>query len=641
MSASAPPHAGMQPRARYRADIDGLRAIAVLAVIATHAGVRGFTGGFIGVDVFFVISGYLIHGDLLRRAGAGRLSLLGFYGRRMRRTLPALFVVCAATLAMATAVMMPGDLDALARSLISAICLVPNIVFLTQAGYFDTAAATKPLLHTWSLGVEEQFYLFAPLLVVALGLLSLGRRRLVLIALFAGSLIFAISLQRASPDAAFYLMPARVFEFLSGAMLAESIVPRVRMPWFAEAVAALALLGLAVSIAVFSDALPHPGWPTLLPCFSTAALIHVGLTHRTVVGGVLGSRVPAFIGLLSYSLYLWHWPLLVLARSADLPMSPGWLLGGAILLMLLSYASWRFVEQPFRAVGSPWRARAPMLVPATAAALALGAVLVISLHGLPGRFPPEVASVASYYDYRDLKPFREGQCFITSKNRLSDFDRPVCLRLAADSPNVLLIGDSHAAHLWTGLHDTWPSVNFLQATASGCKPVIGGAGPARCTQMMGDMFANFIPSHKLDALVFGGLWEEGDIAPLRRTIAALAHVPKIIVFGPMPRYDEPVATLLAQSLYRGDLERVPEHLLPGVRHLDETMRAALSPVATYISSYNALCADAQSCRLFVSAGVPMQFDYHHLTAPGAASLMMQVKREHAELFEPQRSTSSR
>ena len=635
-------HADVPPRARYRADIDGLRAIAVLAVIARHAGLGGLAGGFIGVDVFFVISGYLIHRDLLRRAAYGRVSLLGFYGRRMRRTLPALFVVCSATLAAATAVMMPGDLVELARSLIGAVCLVPNILFLTQGGYFDQVAAARPLLHTWSLGVEEQFYLFAPLLVVALGRLSLGWRKTMLLGLFATSLVFCIALQRSAPDAAFFLMPARVFEFLSGAMLAEALLPAILTPALAEGLAALALGGLVISIAQFSEALPHPGWPTLLPCLSTAALIHVGVTRRTLVGRLLGSPAPAFIGLISYSLYLWHWPMLVLARYADLPMTPGWLLGGAAVLFCLSAASWRFVEQPFRVTASSWRARAPVAIPTGGAVLVATAATVIALHGLPARFPPEVASIAAYYDYRDQKPFRQGQCFITSQDRASAFDRDDCLRLDSRKPNVLLIGDSHAAHMWTGLREAWPTVNVLQATASGCKPTLGTSGAARCTQMMNDMFASFIPSHRLDALVIGGLWDEGDVAPLLRTIAAMApYVPRIVVFGPVPRYDEPLATLLAQSLYRGDLDRVPQHLLPGVKRLDEVMRKALAPVATYISPYDALCPDGTACRVFVSSGVPMQFDYHHLTAPGAASLMAQVKREHAGLFEPHRSTSSR
>ena len=639
--ATSPPHAAAPPRARYRADIDGLRALAVAAVILTHAGVGGFRGGFVGVDVFFVISGYLIHRDLLRRLAEGRLSFAGFYGRRLRRTLPALFVTCAATLVAATLVLMPGDLDEMARSLVGAVLLVPNIVFLTQTGYFDQAAAAKPLLHTWSLGVEEQFYLFAPLLALTLVRLRPPWRKTVFLVLIVAALGFTIALQAAAPSAAFYLMPARAFELMIGVALAEPLVPPVRAPWVAEAAAALGLAGLATSIAVFSDALPHPGWPTLLPCLSGAAIIHVGRDRATFVGRVLGLRVPAFLGLISYSLYLWHWPILVLARYADLPQSAAWLVGEAILLLALSVASWRFVEQPFRRAGSPWQRRAPVLIPVAGAALVAGSVAIVAMQGLPRRFPPDVASVAAYYDYRDQKPFREGQCFITSKDTLADFDRGTCLAMAADKPNVLLLGDSHAAHLWTGLRDTWPGVNFLQATASGCKPVLGTTGASRCTTLMDDMLKRFVPTHRLDAVAIGGLWDVADIQPLVRTVAALRpFAGQVVVFGPMPRYDQPLATLLAKGLEHGDLAGVRRHLVPGTADLDARMRAALAPVARYVSTYEAMCT-AGSCRLFVSAGIPMQFDYHHLTVPGAAAMMARIRQDNAGLFVPQRSTSNR
>ena len=642
--AAGPQAAPLAARTRpaYRADIDGLRAFAVLAVILTHAGVPGFSGGFVGVDVFFVISGYLISRDLLRRVADGQLSLLGFYGRRLRRTLPALFVTCVATLAAAAFVLMPGDLDEMARSLIGVVLLAPNVVFLAQTGYFDQAAVAKPLLHTWSLGVEEQFYLVAPFLAVAFARLR-QRRRLVGALFFAGALGFSIVLQAVAPDAAFYLMPARVFEFLIGAAVAEAAVAPVRAAWAAELVAGLGLAGLVASVAIFSAGLPHPGWPTLLPCLSTAALIHVGLNRTTLAGRLLAMRAPAFLGLISYSLYLWHWPILVIARYHDLPQTPPWLAGEAVLLVALSWASWRFIEQPFRAAGSPWRQRAALILPAAAAGLVAAAVAMVALNGLPGRFPPDVASVAGYYAYRDGKPFREGRCFITSQNSLGDFDRGTCLALAPDKPNVLLLGDSHAAHLWTGLRDAWPGINFLQATASGCKPLLGATGARRCTALMGDMLERFIPEHRLDAVVIAGLWDEADIAPLMTTLEALVPAaPDLVVFGPMPRYDQPVATLLAKGLRDHDLAAVPRHRLAGTAGLDARMRAAVSPVARYVSPYAALCPADGACRLFASAGVPMQFDYHHLTAAGAAAMMATIKEGAPDLFAPfQRSTSSR
>ena len=304
----------------------------------------------------------------------------------------------------------------------------------------------------------------------------------------------------------------------------------------------------------------------------------------------------------------------------------------APLVLALSVLSWRYVETPFRDPRSAWRARAPVLVPATATLLVCACFGVVAADGLPNRFPPDVASVASYYAFRDKRPFREGQCFITSKNRLADYDRGTCLKVVPGAKNVLLIGDSHAAHLWTGLADTWSTVNFLQATASGCKPVIGTTGASRCTTMMREMIEDFVPTHRLDAVVIGGLWDTADIGPLQATVAALKrHVPKIVVFGPMPRYDQPVATLIAESMLHGTLDDVPSHLLDGVKPLDTAMRAAIAPTATYVSAWDAICPGGR-CRLFAGAGVPMQFDYHHLTKDGADALMATIRANDPGLF---------
>jgi peptidoglycan/LPS O-acetylase OafA/YrhL len=623
--------AAVTPRA-YRPDIDGLRAVAVLAVILTHASVAGCSGGFVGVDVFFVISGYLIYRDLTRRLAEGRLSLLGFYGRRMRRTLPALYLVCAVTFAGATLLLMPGDLDELARSMIAAVCLVPNIFYFTQTGYFDGAASGKPLLHTWSLGVEEQFYLLAPLLPLALARLAPHLRKPALVVLFVAALALTIGIRALSPDAAFYLMPARAFELLLGCLLAEEVVPAIRAPWLAETLTAVAALALVAAITLFSDTTPLPRLLSLVPCVAAAAIIHVGNTRQTAVGTLLGWRGATFVGLISYSLYLWHWPLIVGLRYAGWPVTPALVVGAGALLLGLSYVSWRFVETPFRDPRSAWRARALVVVPALATALVATCLLTITAGGWPRRFPPDVASVASYYSYRDQKPFREGRCFITSKNSLSDYDRAACLRLEPGRKNVLLLGDSHAAHLWTGLSDTWPDINFLQATASGCKPVIGTTGASRCVTMMDEMISRFIPSHRLDAIVFSGQWDETDIAPLQATIARLRpYAGRIVVFGPLPRYYEPASTLIAKAMLHGTLASVPDYRIEGTDALDAEMRAAIAPIATYVSTRDALCPGGK-CRLFAAPGVPMQFDFSHLTKPGADALMATIRATDGPLF---------
>jgi hypothetical protein len=346
---------------------------------------------------------------------------------------------------------------------------------------------------------------------------------------------------------------------------------------------------------------------------------------------LLALRAPAFVGRISYSLYLWHWPIIVFARYEGIadgiafPLMVG-------LLVVTALLSWRYIEVPFRTPGTVARRLAPILFPGGVAALAACCLMLLAGNGLPARFPPDVASVASYYSYARLKPYREGQCFITSKENAGDFDSASCLGMANGRPNVLIVGDSHAAHLWSGIHDTWPSVHLLQATASGCKPVLGTTGADRCTSLMRRVLEDFVPSHRLDAIIFAGLWEEKDIAPLVRTIQTLKpHVGSTIVFGPMPRYDEPLSTLLARSMLRDDLDDVAAHLMPSVKPLDKEMRAALAPLATYVSPYDAMCPDGH-CRLFAEAGVPMQFDYHHLTREGADWLMARVRAKDGPLF---------
>ena len=616
----------------YRPDIDGLRALAVLAVVFTHARVVGFSGGFIGVDVFFVISGFLIFRNLDHARQAGTFSFWGFYGRRLRRTLPALYLVAAVTLAVGLFVLMPGDLDALAWSLVAILLFVPNILFLTQTGYFDHAAMSKPLLHTWSLGVEEQFYALAPLLPLALSRLGRSARAIVLLSLFAASLIFCAVLQRTAPAAAFYLMPTRLWEFLAGCLVAEQVFPTIRSRWLAEAEAGIALFVLLASIGLFNRATPHPGLLTALPCLAAAALIHIGGTKTTFVGRLLSHRVPVGVGLISYSLYLWHWPLLVFMRYAEVPETLAVQLAAGVLLFGLSVLSWRFIETPFRTQGSPWRKAARLLLPATALTLTAASVAVSFGQGLPERFPATIASVARFYDYRDLKPYREGQCFITSQNSLRDYDRAICLRIDPKRRNVLLLGDSHAAHLWTALRDGWPGTNFLQATASGCMPLLGTTGAHRCTAMMADMLRHFLPAHRLDGVILSGYWEPSEIASLKATIAYLKPlVGQVTIFGPIIRYDEPLATLLAKSMLHGDIGDVKAHEVEDIAALDVKMRTAIAPLATYVSIYQAMCPGG-ICRLFAASGVPMQFDYHHLTRQGAAVLMRDIRARQSLRF---------
>ncbi|MFL1875525.1 acyltransferase family protein, partial [Hansschlegelia beijingensis] len=336
----------------YRPEIDGLRAVAVLAVLLFHA-TGMLPGGFAGVDVFFVISGYVITSMLATELDAGRFSLVRFYERRVRRLFPALAVTILVTAAASAMILLPLDLKAMGKSAVAAALMVSNVLFWDEAGYFDAAAQTKPLLHTWSLAIEEQFYLVYPLLLA--GLWKFGRRGLLwtLALLFGLSLAAAVWMAPGQPLTAFYLAPFRLWELMLGGLIALRPVRRLEGDVFAG----LGVAMIAVSFFIFNAESDFPGWPALLPTVGTALVLN-GARAGTAVARALAAPPAVFVGKISYSLYLVHWPLIVLLEYRDNARLG--LMGGLAVIgvsLLLAWLSWRFVEQPFRqhAPGRPLR----------------------------------------------------------------------------------------------------------------------------------------------------------------------------------------------------------------------------------------------------------------------------------------------
>ena len=336
---------------KYRAEIDGLRALAVLPVILFHAGFETFSGGFVGVDVFFVISGYLITTIILIDLDHGQFSLLNFYERRIRRIIPALFLVMLVCILFAWFWLLPVDMKDFSQSLVAVSVFASNILFWQESGYFDTAADLKPLLHTWSLGVEEQFYVLYPLLLMYLW--WLGRRWLaaVLLGLFFVSLTAAQWASNAMPTAGFYLLPTRGWELLLGAFVAFYLSRADRSGFsvrLSEFAGCLGVILILYSIFVFSEGTPFPGLYALVPTVGTLLVI-LFASQRTVVGQFLGSRVFVGIGLISYSAYLWHQPLFAFARHRSLTEPDLFLYALlSVAALVLAYLSWRFVELPIR-----------------------------------------------------------------------------------------------------------------------------------------------------------------------------------------------------------------------------------------------------------------------------------------------------
>ena len=491
----------MPPTPGYRPDVDGLRAVAVLAVVLFHAGFAGFGGGFVGVDVFFVISGFLITRLIVDDPN---FSLLAFYQRRARRILPALAVVVFATSVAAYIFFLPEEFLAFSKSVVATTLFSSNILFWYETGYFDAPGDLKPLLHTWSLAVEEQFYFVYPLLLMFCRRVLRSRWIVLLLPLCLISLwASAHAVSSRNAEAAFYLAPFRAWEFLLGTLVAVDAVPRLGHRLGRELLAAFGLALILWSVVTYSEALPFPGLNALVPCLGAALLIWLGGEQQTIVGRALSSPPLVFIGLLSYSIYLWHWPLFVFARYI-LMQELSWPAQVSLVLATfpLSYLSWRYVELPVRR-GSYWKGWRIVVTGAavTAASLCLG-YAAIATDGLPGRIAPEILALKSH------RPER-GECHDVTVARVDAGD--LCVRgMAGEAPSFVLAGDSHAYAISGGVFaGCRPGGTFRLSIYGELLPSAPGhkTGEARARRSYGQI--RRIPSRAPSAanLILVGYWQ--------------------------------------------------------------------------------------------------------------------------------------
>ncbi|WP_260957269.1 acyltransferase family protein [Pseudomonas citri] len=462
-----------------RRDIDGLRALAVIPVVLFHFGFGAFGGGFVGVDVFFVISGFLITGILLREISSQRFSFVNFWARRARRILPALSVVMLATLALGWLLLAAKDFSQLGRAVRYQSLFMSNILYMREDGYFEPASDLKPLLHTWSLAVEEQYYIFFPLLM-ALLMRHVRQWRWMLFAVLLVSFALNIGYIERKPDVAFFSLPTRAWELLCGAMLAVLPAPsRVVRPWVRQLVGTAGLVAVLTAVFTFDRATVFPGWAALLPVLGATALIWSGSQGPTWVARALSAPVLVWIGLLSYSLYLWHWPIYVYANAISVDGIQSWEAAGWVLLALgLAWLSWRFVELPFREKRVLAGQGAVLLGAGLAmAVLAVAGVVVRSADGYPQRLAGKAL------EYAQARDWQAGQmeCMLGFSD--TQPDKACLLGANKETPaNQLFWGDSHAAALLpaiekSGTRDGRPVWLY---SMSGCPPILSDDPPPRC-----------------------------------------------------------------------------------------------------------------------------------------------------------------
>ena len=614
----------MLDRAARRDDIDGLRAVAVLLVILFHAEVPGFGAGFAGVDIFFVISGYLMARILVTSASPP--DVITFYIRRVRRILPLLAVVCAATLPAAWVLLMPGPLRDHGQAMSAAVLQLSNLLFWWESGYFALGSAQKPLLHTWSLGVEAQFYLTFPLILGVLG------RHVHLGLLLCAVLSFALMMGfgTVAPDAVFYLYPFRMWELLAGA-LAAICIPAMRPHW-----ALTGVFLIAMGLALVTHDRPWPWVTTALPVAGTVLMLAAPWQ---------GLVVLAPLGRWSYGLYLWHWPAFVFWRLA-MPEAPvaqalWWMLP---TLVLLSWATYRLIERPCQA-----GLRITLGGASAMALLVLGGIALHLTGGVPGRLQPGAAQVHAAFA-REPMP-----CHNKLDADLAALGIECRLGAAQVAPRIVLLGDSHAGHLAAALdaHLRDKGQAALAYTRSWCVPLpgFGTSAPGRGTDCPAFMSAAFdrLRAAPPDLVILAAQWASyaqggrpgvprvryamaGSGAGMDAAVLALAAELKgigarVIVVGATPEFPTSVPDALMRHAQLTDKILPLRTALDGDRRQAQ-VRAALAPLAaqrhvTLLPTRDLFCK-ANLCRVADPEGRPFFRDSNHLTDLGAQAVIARL-----------------
>lgn len=621
----------------YRKEIDGLRAVAVLPVILFHAGFSWFSGGYVGVDIFFVISGYLITSILIKELDNGHFSIAKFYERRARRILPALFFVMLCCIPFAYAWMIPQQFKDFSQAFVAVSFFSSNILFWAKEDYFAPAAELNPLLHTWSLAVEEQFYIFFPILLLMLWRFGKQPVFYVVLGLSCLSLLLSEWGWRNSPSANFYLLPTRAWELGIGAMCAFYVHKRT-----VKASQPLSALGLALilySIFLFDEDIPFPSLYTLVPVLGTALII-LFCSAGTFAYKCLSLKHVVGIGLLSYSAYLWHQPLMAFARIKIFP-HPHWsvMLALCFASLALAYFSWRFVERPFRTKEGSWvNSRAKVF---TTALIASFAVFSFGVYGHLSNGMPDRIRLSdqqrSYLATATSSPMRD-RCHASADNMIASDD---ACRYNSENATIAVFGDSHVVELAYALGEQvkGTDVGVAHFSFSGCAASYGKTDGSTCSEwanntvqyiMDSDEFTHVIVSYRMAPQIWGtpqgvypGLPAVRDeerantvINSLRNTLTDIAASGKHVVYvDQSPELPRNIQELIySNRLVEGDIHGVSKHWW-------STFNTFFENTHTVPESIDRVHVDKLLCDNDVcyagKEGVSFYFDEDHLSVEGA------------------------
>lgn len=614
----------------YRPDIDALRALAVMSVIFFHIKADLLPGGFLGVDIFFVISGYLITKIILGHEGTTRSFFPEFYERRIRRLIPPAIPVVIFSFIAGLIWLSAGQLESLSKSIIAYSGFVSNWLFLSEVNYFDVPAHYKPLLHTWSLSVEEQFYLLFPVIILFLKKIHAkwvtAFYALVFIASLALSYVFMFS---GNSEAAFFNSFARFWEIALGGLLACGVIPKINSKALQEGMTALGLLMIAVSLFTVRETMDYNGLGSLVPTIGTAMVIHA----KSQGLGKLISLPPARgIGLISYSMYLWHWPLFVYIKFVFPSAGALHYLVAIALTILLAALSYFLIEQPIRKKRF-LKSRKSAYVLLFVTTIVFVAVSVATLVGKG--WPQRYTAAKNYTSHRDaqLIDWREKssrtKCWIGHKDSLAPaLER--CITYKKNKPNVLLIGDSHAAHLLPGLEKNFPDANFSLLAVDSCYLIKRRTNQSPACNELSD-WVEVTDLSSFDSVLYSGRNLNTDIpAQTMARLNKMASDTKLYFIGPAPYFEPNMPTLfptITGKLSESEIDQKFEEALSIEKfEKDAAFRKIFADNSsiTYVSMTDLVCPD-RKCQFRDPAGWPILLDNSHFSVEASEMFLSRVE----------------
>lgn len=617
---------------KFRTDINALRAFAVLVVVFYHFDVPGFRGGFAGVDIFFVISGFLMTGIIIGRLEVQQFSATRFYIDRAFRILPALSVLCITVLAAGWFFMASAEYMALGKHVASALTFVSNHIFRSEAGYFDASSHEKWLLHTWSLSVECQFYLFYPLAILMAAKLSgIGKVRWFILAGTVCSFMLSMYVTQVSPSAAFYLLPTRAWEMMAGGLV--YCFP-IRSPKICRVLVPFGTLLLLLTVFCFDASASWPGSFALVPVLGAGFIILSGRSDYRV----FSNRPTQFIGKVSYSVYLWHWPVVVLLNHTDRLDRPCWVVCGIGLSLLLGYLSYQFIEARKQSSSTRWfscRKLDLKMFPIFAISIVIAAIglILFRVEGVPGSVRPVNMEEKNVFLAKYERLHKEGiqrayreECdfYDWRLNKAKSFIDPSCTSMQVHVP-LFLWGDSHAQALSAGLRHIYSGKdNVAQVATSVCRPSLTRQARASGVDNNCDLSNQYALTEiarlkpKIVVLAQQAAHENTDWNAIATRLLD-SGAAKVVLIGPMPNWRPSLPVVFVRRYWDSTAMRIAQGLDPALFTTDRLLQEKYgdSKKLTYISLTKKLCNQNGCIGVISREKSLIVLDYGHLTPWGS------------------------